>query len=94
MVVFFYLSLHTHQIYWLVQTCPTANMLVLQSRDSKLSTDTGTLFSDGSLYRSLARALQYLTITILDISYVVQQVCLFMHAPREPHFQFLKRILR
>ncbi|XP_022041093.1 uncharacterized mitochondrial protein AtMg00810-like [Helianthus annuus] len=55
---------------------------------SKLSADTGTLFSDSSLYRSLAGALQYLTITISDKSYAVQQVCLFMHAPREPHFNF------
>ncbi|XP_021995754.1 uncharacterized mitochondrial protein AtMg00810-like [Helianthus annuus] len=61
---------------------------------SKLSADSGASFPDGSLYRSLAGALQYLTITRPDIAYAVQQVCLFMHAPREPHFQFLKRILR
>ncbi|KAJ9567352.1 hypothetical protein OSB04_003318 [Centaurea solstitialis] len=30
----------------------------------------------------------------LDISYAVQQICLFMHDPREPHFNALKRILR
>nr|GEZ43387.1 hypothetical protein [Tanacetum cinerariifolium] len=29
-----------------------------------------------------------------DLSYVVQQVCLYMHDPREPHFASLKRILR
>ncbi|GKC52475.1 ribonuclease H-like domain-containing protein, partial [Tanacetum coccineum] len=46
------------------------------------------------LYRSLAGALQYLTFTRPDISYVVQQVCLYMHDPREPHFSALKRILR
>ncbi|KAJ0511512.1 putative RNA-directed DNA polymerase [Helianthus annuus] len=62
---------------------------------SKLSATDGHVFSDGSLYRNLVGALQYLTITRPDdISYAVQQVCLFMHAPREPHFQFLKRILR
>ncbi|KAJ0435796.1 putative RNA-directed DNA polymerase [Helianthus annuus] len=61
---------------------------------SKLSATAGALFSDDSLYRSLAGALQYLTITRPDISYAVQQVCLFMHAPREPYFQLLKRILR
>ncbi|KAI3693812.1 hypothetical protein L1987_76764 [Smallanthus sonchifolius] len=61
---------------------------------SKLSATNGTPFSDSSLYRSLAGALQYLTITRPDISYTVQQVCLFMHDPREPHFQLLKRILR
>ncbi|GKF25563.1 ribonuclease H-like domain-containing protein, partial [Tanacetum coccineum] len=28
-----------------------------------------------------------------DLSYAVQQVCLYMHDPREPHFAALKRIL-
>ncbi|KAJ9553498.1 hypothetical protein OSB04_017543, partial [Centaurea solstitialis] len=36
----------------------------------------------------------YLTFTRPDISYAVQQICLFMHDPREPHFNALKRILR
>ncbi|GKA80283.1 ribonuclease H-like domain-containing protein [Tanacetum coccineum] len=61
--------------------------------DSKLSAD-GDHVSDPTLYRSLAGALQYLTFTRPDISYVVQQVCLYMHDPREPHFSALKRILR
>lgn len=61
---------------------------------SKLSATAGPLLEDPTMYRSLAGALQYLTITRPDISYAVQQVCLFMHAPREPHLQFLKRILR
>ncbi|GJZ39174.1 ribonuclease H-like domain-containing protein [Tanacetum coccineum] len=38
--------------------------------------------------------LQYLTFTRPDLSYAVQQVCLYMHDPREPHFAALKRILR
>ncbi|GKB57808.1 ribonuclease H-like domain-containing protein [Tanacetum coccineum] len=61
--------------------------------DFKLSAD-GDLVSDPTLYRSLAGALQYLTFTRPDISYAVQQVCLYMHDPREPHFSALKRILR
>ncbi|GJZ06737.1 ribonuclease H-like domain-containing protein [Tanacetum coccineum] len=59
----------------------------------KLSAD-GDHVSDPTLYRSLAGELQYLTFTRPDISYAVQQVCLFMHDPREPHFAALKRILR
>ncbi|XP_021751857.1 uncharacterized protein LOC110717459 [Chenopodium quinoa] len=43
---------------------------------------------------SLASALQYLTFTRPDIAYAVQQVCLFMHDPRELHYEALKRILR
>lgn len=46
------------------------------------------------MYRSLAGALQYMTLTRPDISYAVQQICLFMHDPREPHFNALKRIIR
>ncbi|GJT07254.1 ribonuclease H-like domain-containing protein [Tanacetum coccineum] len=61
--------------------------------ESKLGT-TGAVVSDPTLYRSLAGSLQYLTFTRPDISYAVQQVCLHMHDPREPHFSALKRILR
>ncbi|GJX70563.1 ribonuclease H-like domain-containing protein [Tanacetum coccineum] len=38
--------------------------------------------------------LQYLTFTRPDISYVMQQICLHMHDPREPHLAALKRVLR
>ncbi|GKG57209.1 ribonuclease H-like domain-containing protein, partial [Tanacetum coccineum] len=41
----------------------------------------------------LAAALQYLTFTPSDLFYAVQQVCLYMHDPCEPHFNALKRIL-
>jgi hypothetical protein len=61
---------------------------------SKLSSQNGKSVFDPSLYRSLAGALQYLTLTRPDLWYVVQQVCLFMHDPRESHFQLIKRILR
>ena len=61
---------------------------------SKLAEDDGPPVADPTLYRSLPGALQYLTFTRPDISYAVQQVCLFMHDPREPHLQAIKRILR
>jgi hypothetical protein len=61
---------------------------------SKPSAHDGTPFPDASLYRSLAGALQYLTLTRPDIAYAVHQVCLFMHAPTTSHFQLVKRILR
>jgi hypothetical protein len=50
---------------------------------SKVSLTTGTPFENPSLYRSLAGALQYLTLTGPDLTYAVQQVCLFMHAPTD-----------
>ncbi|GJR08673.1 ribonuclease H-like domain-containing protein [Tanacetum coccineum] len=60
--------------------------------ESKLGSD-GDSVSDPTLYRSLTGSLQYLTFTRPDISYAVQQVCLYMHDPREPHFSALKRIM-
>ncbi|XP_071699235.1 uncharacterized mitochondrial protein AtMg00810-like [Rutidosis leptorrhynchoides] len=54
----------------------------------------GPPVKDPTLYRSLAGALQYLTFTRPDISYAVQQVCLFMHDPREQHLHALRRIIR
>ncbi|KAJ9563084.1 hypothetical protein OSB04_008244 [Centaurea solstitialis] len=60
---------------------------------TKLAID-GEPVPDPTLYRSLAGALQYLTFTRPDIAYAVHQVCLFMHDPRLPHLNALKRILR
>ncbi|XP_071704226.1 uncharacterized mitochondrial protein AtMg00810-like [Rutidosis leptorrhynchoides] len=57
-------------------------------------TSHGPPVQDPTLYRSLAGALQYLTFTRPDISYVVQQICLFMHDPREQYMHALKRIIR
>ncbi|GJR76677.1 ribonuclease H-like domain-containing protein, partial [Tanacetum coccineum] len=65
----------------------------LVDTESKLGLD-GDPVSDPTLYRNLAGALQYLTFTRLDLSYAVQQVCLYMHDPRDPYFTALKRILR
>ncbi|KAK9049522.1 hypothetical protein SSX86_031508 [Deinandra increscens subsp. villosa] len=60
----------------------------------KLSTDSGPVFDDPTLYRSLAGALQYLTFTRPDITYAVQQICMHMHAPRIDHWNAFKRIIR
>ncbi|GJX83733.1 ribonuclease H-like domain-containing protein [Tanacetum coccineum] len=61
--------------------------------ESKLGDDGDPIF-DPTLYRSLAGTLQYFTFTRPNISYTVQQVCLYMHDPWEPYFLDLKRILR
>jgi hypothetical protein len=60
----------------------------------KISATTGIPYEDPKKYRSLAGALQYLTFTRPDISYVVQQICLHMHDPRDEHMNALKRIIR
>lgn len=46
-----------------------------------------------SLYQSIVGSLQYLSVTRPDIAYVVNKVCQFMHAPKEFHWQAMKRIL-
>ena len=61
---------------------------------AKLSSTDGALVDDPTDYRALAGALQYLTFTRPDISYAVQQICLHMHDPREPHLALVKRVLR
>lgn len=66
---------------------PTLNESLSLSSDS-------ALLSDPQLYRSLVGALQYLTFTRPDIAFAVNQVCQFMHNPREKHMLAVKRILR
>ncbi|XP_019087651.1 PREDICTED: uncharacterized protein LOC109127436 [Camelina sativa] len=66
----------------------------LADTHTKLEAIVGPSVANPTLYRSLAGALQYLTFTRPDISFAVQQVCLFMYDPREIHFKALKRILR
>lgn len=61
---------------------------------SKLYADDEDPVPDPTAYRSLTGALQYLTFTRPDISYAVHQICLYMHCPRQPHFQALRCILR
>jgi histone deacetylase 1/2 len=50
--------------------------------------------ADCTRYRSLVGALQYLTLTRPDISFAINKVCQFLHAPTTTHFSVVKRILR
>ncbi|GJU08407.1 ribonuclease H-like domain-containing protein [Tanacetum coccineum] len=54
----------------------------------------GSSVTDPTLYRSLAGSLQYLTFTRPNLAYAVQQLCLYMHDPREPHLNVMKCVLR
>jgi histone deacetylase 1/2 len=49
---------------------------------------------DSSKYRSIVGALQYLTLTRPDLSFLVNKVCQYLHAPTTAHWTAAKRILR
>jgi hypothetical protein len=57
----------------------------------KLSEDDEPPIADATSYWSLTGTLQYLTFSRPDITYAVQQVCLHMHNPREPHLTLSSR---
>jgi hypothetical protein len=61
---------------------------------AKVCAESGPPIADSTHFRNLAGALQYLTFTRSDIAYAVQQICLHMHDPREPHLTTMKRTLR
>ncbi|XP_050104869.1 uncharacterized mitochondrial protein AtMg00810-like [Malus sylvestris] len=60
----------------------------------KLSLYEGEPLSDGTLFRSIVGALQYLLFTRPDIAFAVNQVCQYMHSPTTTHWAAVKRILR
>jgi histone deacetylase 1/2 len=62
----------------------------------KLSIESGEKLGpeDSSKYRSMVGALQYLTLTRPDLSFAVNKVCQFLHAPSTVHWSAVKRILR
>ncbi|KAM1210798.1 hypothetical protein ACFX2G_002612 [Malus domestica] len=60
------------------------------SSGHKLSAFGGESYSNPELYRSVVGALHYMTITRPDPSYVVNQVCQFMHSSNNTHWRAVK----
>ncbi|PNX93189.1 putative copia-type protein, partial [Trifolium pratense] len=60
----------------------------------KLSPSDGTILSDPAPYRRLVGRLIYLTATRPDITYPVNILSQFMHAPRQPHMNAATRLIR
>jgi histone deacetylase 1/2 len=56
--------------------------------------DGDRLGLDDATKYSVVGALQYLTLTRPNISFVVNKVCQFLHAPTIVHWSSVKRILR
>jgi hypothetical protein len=66
------------------------------STNEKLSIGKGTNLGpkEATHYRSIVGALQYLSLTRPDISFAVNKVCQYLHAPTEHHWVAVKRIIR
>lgn len=60
----------------------------------ELSINYRTRLSNATEYRSAVGRLQYLAFTRPDISYAVNKLSQFMHAPTLDHWQAAKRVLR
>jgi hypothetical protein len=61
---------------------------------TRLSLHVDAKLPDPHAYKSLVRALLYLTFTRLDLSFAVHQVCQYMASPTFVHLMAAKRILR
>ena len=83
-------------LLWRAGMLKCKHAITLMSATDRLSALDGDSLSsdDATEYRSLVGGLQYLTITRPDISYAVNRVCQFLHAPRTSHWSAVKRILR
>ena len=62
--------------------------------NAHLTPSGGKPLSNLSLYIRLVGSLVYLTVTCLDISYVIHQVSQYLSAPRLTHYAVVLRILR
>ncbi|XP_019157190.1 PREDICTED: uncharacterized protein LOC109153781 [Ipomoea nil] len=62
--------------------------------NAKAVDDAAVPYADPTQYRSLASALQYLTVTRPNLSYAVNRLCQHMHSPTTVDWAALKRVLR
>ena len=70
------------------------NSITIPMFDSKLLAHEGQSLSNPTQFHNLASALKYLTITWLDIAFVVNNICQFMPKTITSHIQVAKHILR
>jgi histone deacetylase 1/2 len=93
------MGLMLHQHKYTLDILTRAGMLSCKHVDTPISTSKATilpdpLFSDATRFCQIIGALQYLTFTCPDISFTVNRVCQFIHAPTDSYWAVVKRILR
>ncbi|KAJ6861975.1 retrovirus-related pol polyprotein from transposon RE2 [Populus alba x Populus x berolinensis] len=66
----------------------------LPTNSSSLTVSSGSPLSNPTEYRTIVGSLQYLSLTRPDVSFAVNKMSQFMHAPTDEHWQIVKRILR
>jgi histone deacetylase 1/2 len=71
-------------------------MLMPMTASERLTSTGGDLLSseDATTYRNIVGGLQYLLHTRPDLSFAVNKVCQYLHAPSSLHWSAVKRILR
>lgn len=64
------------------------------STTETLNVTDSSLTIDVTPYRKIVGSLQYLAFTRPDISFAINKLYQFMHAPRQTHWQVFKSVLR
>ena len=92
-------GLHLSQSHYALTILERSKMLDCKPMSTPLDVklrppEHSTPLADPSFYRGIVGALQYLTLTRPDLSYSVNYVSQFMHAPTVAHLKLVHRILR
>ena len=93
-------SLHLSQSKYICDLLHRTDMLHAKPQPTpmvsslRLTADGSTSVEDPTFFRSIVGALQYVTITRPELSFVVNHVCQYMHKPQQSHWKAVKRILR
>jgi hypothetical protein len=74
--------------------CKKVGTLLPMSEQYSAYKGTSLDIKEATRYRSIVGALQYLTLTRVDISFSVNKVCQFLHNSTSVHMIAVKRILR
>jgi hypothetical protein len=92
-------GLHLSQSKYILELIEKSKMVEAKPTKSplppgtKLSQHDGDPFDNVTEYRQVVGALQYCTLTRLDIAFSVNQLCQFMHNPTTVHWSVAKRVL-